>query len=109
MLQNVIPRDVFIEELKAAVPEADDLVTEHLADDGELLLHLLMSDLLRITVRTFHEGQPEVTDRLPAFGVSQTFRPDLPKVVVRGRSERRGARRPGTIPRVNGAARVLRQ
>ena len=99
MLQNVIPRDVFIEELKAAVPEADDLVTEH----------LLMSDLLRITVRTFHEGQPEVTDRLPAFGVSQTFRPDLPKVVVRGRSERRGARRPGTIPRVNGAARVLRQ
>ena len=56
MLQNVIPRDVYLEELKAAVPEADDLVTEHLADNGELLLHLIMSDLLRMTIRTFHEG-----------------------------------------------------
>jgi hypothetical protein len=56
-----------VDELKRAVPESDDLVAEHLADNGELLLHLLMSDLLRMTVSTFHEGRPAVAARLLTF------------------------------------------
>jgi hypothetical protein len=40
---------------------------QDLADNEELLLHLLMSDLLRLTVSTFAEGQTGVTDRLLAF------------------------------------------
>jgi hypothetical protein len=63
----VITRADFVDELKRAVPESDDLVAEHLADNGELLLHLLMSDLLRMTVSTFHEGQPAVAARLLTF------------------------------------------
>jgi len=73
MLFDVVSRGVFVAELTAAVPESDDLVAEHLADNDELLLHLLMSDLLRMTVRTFQEGQLEVTDRLLAF-VNQCLR-----------------------------------
>jgi hypothetical protein len=63
----VITRDDFLDQLKVAVPESDNLVIEHLADNEELLLHLLMSDLLRLTVSTFAEGQTGVTDRLLAF------------------------------------------
>jgi hypothetical protein len=67
MMRSVITRDDFVDELKAAVPESDDLVAEHLADNDELLLHLLMSDLLRLTVSTFSKGQIGITDRLLAF------------------------------------------
>jgi hypothetical protein len=67
MMPSVITGDDFVDELKVAVPESGDLVTEHLADNDELLLHLLMSDLLRLTVSTFSEGQTGVTDRLLGF------------------------------------------
>ena len=65
----MIRRETFLEELGVAVPEAGDVVAEHLADnDGlPLLLHLLMSDLLRMTVSTYIAGEVAETDRLLAF------------------------------------------
>ena len=46
---------------------SNELVAQHLTDNDELLLHLLMSDLLRLIVSKFSEGQTEVTDRLLSF------------------------------------------
>ncbi len=63
----VIKREGFLEELAVAVPESGDVVAEHLADNDGLLLHLLMSDLLRMTVSTFGAGEVAVTDRLLGF------------------------------------------
>jgi hypothetical protein len=63
----VTTRDSFLEAVRAAVPEAADIVAEHLADNDELLLHLLMADLLRLTASSFARGRTEVTDRLLAF------------------------------------------
>lgn len=57
----MITRTLFVDELLAAVPEAGAIVAEHLADnDGELLLHLLMSDLLRMGVAAFGDGDGDV-------------------------------------------------
>jgi hypothetical protein len=51
----------FVEQLLAEVPEAGGVVSEHLSDqEGELLLHLLMADLLRFTVQAFKAGQTDV-------------------------------------------------
>lgn len=66
----------FTQELIAEVPSIGPLVSEHLADaDGELLIHLLMADLLRFTVREFHEGDRDISksclsvvDRALRFG-----------------------------------------
>lgn len=63
----MITRDAFLDQLALAVPESAEVVAEHLNDNGGLLLHLLMSDLLRMTVSTYEAGQREVTDRLLAF------------------------------------------
>jgi 8-oxo-dGTP pyrophosphatase MutT (NUDIX family) len=71
--EGVISKSDFVARLGAAVPEADSVVAEHLADNDELLLHLLMSDLLRLVVSTFAPGQLDVTDRLLAF-VDQCLR-----------------------------------
>lgn len=47
-------RQMFVERLVDEVPQTAGLVTEHLEDnDGELLLHLLMGDLLRFAVSAF--------------------------------------------------------
>jgi hypothetical protein len=67
MLLTVITHDGFLDELAVAVPESADLVAEHLDDNDELLIHLLLSDLLRMTVSTFDAGREDVTDRLLAF------------------------------------------
>jgi hypothetical protein len=67
MLQKVITQGGFVRELEAAVPETGVLVTQHFADNDELLLHLLMSDLLRMSVSTFQAGQVDITDRLLMF------------------------------------------
>jgi len=64
---TVITRGDFLDELAVAVPDSAELVAEHLADNDELLLHLLMSDLLRLTVSAFSEGRTETADRLLAF------------------------------------------
>jgi len=63
----MITQGDFLRELKVAVPESDDLVAEHSADNDELLIHPLMSDLLRLSTSTFSEGRTGVTDRLLAF------------------------------------------
>ena len=63
----VIRRESFLEELAVVVPESGDLVADHLADKDGLLLHLLMSDLLRMTVSTYAAGEVAVTDRLLTF------------------------------------------
>jgi hypothetical protein len=60
----VVTRENFVEQLAVAVPEAGDVVAEHLADNDGLLLHLLLSDLLRMTVRSYSAGDVYVTDRL---------------------------------------------
>lgn len=63
-----VTRESFVEQLLAEVPEAEGVVSEHLSDqNGELLLHLLMADLLRFTVQAFHTGQPDVVLRALAF------------------------------------------
>ena len=63
----MITRDGFLAALNNAIPESAGIVEEHLYDNDELLLHLLMSDLLRMTVDAFQAGQVEVTDRLLLF------------------------------------------
>ncbi|WP_256796451.1 hypothetical protein [Terrabacter sp. Ter38] len=70
----------FVDQLKAEVPESSGLVAEHLVDNDELLLHLLMSDLLRLVASTFSEGRTTVTDRLLAF-VDRCLREGDDKVV----------------------------
>ena len=58
----------FVTQLLAEVPEAGGVVSEHLSDqEGELLLHLLMADLLRFTVQAFHAGQSDLTLRTLEF------------------------------------------
>jgi hypothetical protein len=57
----------FVEQLLAEVPEAEEVVSEHLSDNGELLIHLLMADLLRFTVQAFHTGQSDVVMRTLDF------------------------------------------
>lgn len=63
----MIRRENFLEELTTAVRESGDVLAEHLADNDGLLLHLLMSNLLRLTVHTYAAGDVAVTDRLLAF------------------------------------------
>ena len=63
----MITRAVFVEQLQDAVPESANLVAEHRADHDELRLHLLMSDVPRLTVGTFSEGRTSVTDSLLEF------------------------------------------
>ena len=63
----MIRREDFLPALAVAVPESGDVVVEHLADNDDPLLHLLMSDLLRMTVSTYAGGEIAVTDRLLAF------------------------------------------
>lgn len=44
----------FVTRLRAAVPEAELTLREHLADnDDEVLLHLLTADLRRLAVSTY--------------------------------------------------------
>lgn len=56
--------DRFVAVMVAAVPQTAPLVDEHFTDHGELLLHLLASDLLRLAIAEFHGGEPEVSRRL---------------------------------------------
>jgi len=57
----------FLASLTEAVPEAQPVVEEHLADQaGELLLHLLMGDLRRLAITTFEQGDADLLRRLLA-------------------------------------------
>jgi hypothetical protein len=57
----------FVQQLDAHVPEAQAVVREHFEDYGELLLHLLMADLLRLATELFNSGEFEVEQRLLTF------------------------------------------
>lgn len=64
----VITRDSIADGLLAAVPEAGDTVREHLDDqEGQLLLHLLMPELLRFGVAAFEDGETDQARRLLEF------------------------------------------
>jgi len=64
----VITDDSFVDELVAVLPEAVETVRDHLGDqEGELLIHLLMADLQRLTVRVFREGQDDLARRILEF------------------------------------------
>ena len=64
----MITQDSVVDDLMVEVPEAAETVRSHLDDqEGELLLHLLMADLLRLTVRVFRDGRPDVARRLLEF------------------------------------------
>ncbi|WP_193610394.1 DUF7674 family protein [Nocardioides lijunqiniae] len=57
----------FVDLVIERVPEAEPKVRENFADnDGELLLHLLMSDLLRLAVSWFDQGMVDPLERLLA-------------------------------------------
>jgi hypothetical protein len=57
----------FIQELLDVVPAAQATVDEHLRDNDELLLHLLMADLLRLAVSAYQGNDAETSQRLLAF------------------------------------------
>ena len=54
----------FLSVLTSKVPETQHLVTDHLADNGELLLHLLTADLLRYAIEEFNSGRRDKLGRL---------------------------------------------
>ena len=57
----------FVSRLTSAVPESLATLREHLADqEGELLLHVLMGDLLRLALIWFREGRTDALTRLLA-------------------------------------------
>lgn len=61
----MITQATIVEQLLGEAPAARPVVEEHLADnDGELLLHLLMSDLERMVVNSHVQGDMALTDRL---------------------------------------------
>lgn len=64
----MIAHNTFVDDLAAAVPEAAETVRDHLDDqDGQLLIHILMADLLRLTLRVFDEGQTDLARRVLGF------------------------------------------
>ena len=66
-LLDVVTGNDVVALLHDLVPEADGLVAEHLADNDELLLHLLMSDLQRRAVAAYEAGETDTTDRVLTF------------------------------------------
>jgi hypothetical protein len=57
----------FVASVVAAVPEAQQVVEKHLVDqEGELLLHLLMADLMRLAIASFEQGDADLLRRLLA-------------------------------------------
>ena len=54
----------FLSVLTSKVPETQHLVTEHLAHNDELLLHLLTADLLRYAIEEFDSGHGDKLGKL---------------------------------------------
>jgi hypothetical protein len=59
-----VTSEEFVAALAASVPETSSLVAEHLDDNDGLLLHLLLADLLRLAVGSWHNGDTELSSRL---------------------------------------------
>ena len=64
---TAVPEESFVELLIQLVPESRNLVDEHFADYDELLIHLLMSDLLRFATAAFAHDDIDLTQRLLQF------------------------------------------
>ena len=63
-----VTEDNFLALLREVVPETAPLIDEHNADyDGDLLVHLLMSDLLRFATAAYASGEVGVSDGLLQF------------------------------------------
>lgn len=69
-----------MEQLLRSVPEVEHEVRENYDDNGELLLHPLMADLLRAAVRFFHAGDIGKEQRLLRF-IDRALREGDPAVV----------------------------
>lgn len=64
----MISRASIVDDLLSAVPETGDTVREYLYDqEGELLLHLLMPDLLRFGIAAFENSRVGEARRLLEF------------------------------------------
>jgi hypothetical protein len=55
--------DRFVERLAAEVPEARPALAEHLQENGGLLLHLLMADLVRLCDAAWAATEQDVLRR----------------------------------------------
>jgi hypothetical protein len=59
-----LTREQFVEQLRRDCPELDSIIDEHLGDfDGEVLLHLLVADVLRLAIELFEAHEIEALDR----------------------------------------------
>jgi hypothetical protein len=57
----------FLDQLDAHVPSTRAVIQEHLADqDGELLLHLVMADVLRFALVAFQRGDAPTANAVVA-------------------------------------------
>ena len=54
-----ITKERFIDDLVRECPEARPVVEEHLQDHGEILLHLVAADVLRLAIAMFNAGETE--------------------------------------------------
>lgn len=61
---DLIDRDLFVQGVLASVPEAEPEVLEHLREEGDVMLHLLLPDLLRLAVQFFHADELDASQRL---------------------------------------------
>lgn len=54
----------FVALVRTSVPGADAIIDEHLSDNDELLIHLLLPDLLRFAVARFSVGDVDTSGRV---------------------------------------------
>jgi hypothetical protein len=78
--EGTLQHSQFVEQLLRSIPEVGNEVRENYDDNGELLLHLLMADLLRAAVRFFHAGDIRTEQRLLRF-IDRALREGDPAVV----------------------------
>lgn len=56
-------KEQFVADLVRECPEALPLVDEHVRDHGEILLHLVAADVLRLATAMFNAGATEALNR----------------------------------------------
>ena len=59
-----VTRGEFVERLAAVAPAATQLLTEHLADNGELLLHLFVVRVRDLAIEAFESGNAGLSGAL---------------------------------------------
>ena len=59
-----LTKEQFVEQLGRDFPESDPIIEEHRRDmDGEVLLHLLAADVLRLAIELFEANEIDTLDR----------------------------------------------